>query len=242
MLQKPEIFYANREVKMIKYHHDVEQGTDEWHELRNGIITASEAKQFITNTGKLATNDKARKSIYELAAQRISGVTEPTYISDDMLRGMDEEADAIEYYEKNRTDVDITGIVINDDLGFPVGYSPDALVGNVGLLEVKCPRQKAHIQTMVTYTVPDEYKWQLQQGLFVTGRKWIDYVSHHAGLPMVIIRVIPDDEMQDKLKEALICSEEQVKDIVKKYNDMLLNPNEYRLIATERKQKEEIII
>ena len=75
----------------VTVHRDVEQGTDEWLALRCGLLTASEVHNIITPTGKPAKNEKMRSHAYDLLAQRITGYVDPRYISDDMLRGYDDE-------------------------------------------------------------------------------------------------------------------------------------------------------
>src|SRR6185436_16417143 len=111
----------------ITYHPEIAQGSDEWFELRRGILTASEMKLIITPTRKIADNDKTRAHLYELAAQRISGYVEPHFISDDMLRGQDDEIYAREAYKKHFAPVKEVGFVTNDKWGFVIGYSPDFL-------------------------------------------------------------------------------------------------------------------
>jgi hypothetical protein len=110
---------------MIKYHTDVFQGSNEWLELRRGILTASEMKLIITPTLKIADNDKTRAHLYELAAQRISGYVEPHYVSDDMLRGQEDEIYAREAYAQHFAPIETVGFITNDKWGFTLGYSPD---------------------------------------------------------------------------------------------------------------------
>jgi len=86
---------------MVKYHAEVVQGSEEWAAMRCGILTASEMKLAITPTLKIADNDKTRQHIYELLAQRITKYVEPHYVSDQMLRGQEDEIDArLEYAKK----------------------------------------------------------------------------------------------------------------------------------------------
>ncbi|MDZ7904624.1 MAG: hypothetical protein U5N55_01660 [Cypionkella sp.] len=84
----------------ITYYPDVEQGSDEWLARRCGVLTASEVKLILTPTLKTANNEKTRAHVWELAAQRITQYVEPSYIGDDMLRGMDDEIKARELYSK----------------------------------------------------------------------------------------------------------------------------------------------
>ena len=113
----------------ITYHHNIVQGSDEWLALRCGLLTASEMKLILTPTLKIASNDKERAHIYELLAQRITGYMEPSYISDDMLRGQEDLFLAAASYSREYAPVQDVGFVTNDEWGFTIGYSPDGLVG-----------------------------------------------------------------------------------------------------------------
>jgi len=123
----------------ITYHKDLVQGSEEWLAARCGLLTASEMHLIVTPTLKAASNDKERTHLYELLAQRITGYVEPQYISDDMLRGMDEEITALDLYSKHHSKIDRVGFITNDKWGFTIGYSPDAVVGKEGLVECKIP-------------------------------------------------------------------------------------------------------
>jgi putative phage-type endonuclease len=206
---------------MATTYHNVEQGSDEWHALRCGILTASEIKHIITEkTLKPSNNEKTRAHVYEIAAQRISGYTEPQYISDDMLRGMADEILAIELYSEKYRHVDQVGFVTNNDLGFVIGYSPDGLIGRKeGLVEIKSRSQKYQVQTIANDEVPSEYMLQLQTGLFVTGREWLDFISYCGGLPMYVKRAYPDPTYIDAIKEAAIAFEQEVNAVVDRYKE-----------------------
>jgi len=188
----------------------IEQGTDEWHDIRRGIITASTIGRLITaRTLKPANNDTSRALTEQLVAERITGETEPTFTNDDMMRGVLHEPIARDTYaEHNGVEVQQIGFMIRDDWGFPVGASPDGLIGNDGGLEIKCPRAKAHIRTILTDEIPGHYMAQVQTCLLVSGRDWWDYVSFRAGLPMWTKRVYPDP----KWHEAIVAAAEQFED------------------------------
>jgi hypothetical protein len=202
---------------MIRYHHDIEQGSEEWHALRCGILTASEMKFIVTPTLKPASNDKERAHLFELLGQRITQHTEPRYISDDMLRGHEDEIEARIRYSENFAPVDSCGFITNDDHGFVLGYSPDGLVGNDGLIECKSRRQKFQVETILADKVPEEYMLQIQTGLLVTGRKWLDFVSYCAGLPMFVKRVFPDARYQDAIIAAATDFERRLQEAQQKY-------------------------
>lgn len=202
---------------MIRYHFDIEQGSEEWHALRCGILTASEMKFIVTPTLKPASNDKERAHLFELLGQRITQHTEPRYISDDMLRGHEDEIEARIRYAENFAPVTECGFVTNDDHGFVIGYSPDGLVDYDGLIECKSRRQKYQVETILADRVPEEYMLQIQTGLLVTGREWLDFVSYCAGLPMYVKRVFPDARYQEAIIAAAIGFEYRLQIAQEKY-------------------------
>lgn len=225
---------------MIRYHHDIEQGSEEWHALRCGILTASEVKLILTPTLKVASNDKERAHLFELLGQRITGYTEPRYISDDMLRGQEDEIEARIRYAEHYAPVTECGFVTNDDHGFVIGYSPDGLVGSDGLIECKSRRQKFQVETILNDEVPAEYMAQIQTGLLVTGRKWLDFVSYCAGMPMFVKRVFPNAKFQDAIIAAATGFEDRLQDAHRCYINAL--DRMPVVINTERTIEEEIII
>ena len=223
---------------MIRYHHDIEQGSEEWHALRCGILTASEMKFIVTPTLKPASNDKERAHLFELLGQRITQHTEPRYISDDMLRGHEDEIEARIRYAENFAPVTECGFVTNDDHGFVIGYSPDGLVDYDGLIECKSRRQKYQVETILADRVPEEYMLQIQTGLLVTGREWLDFVSYCAGLPMFVKRVFPDARYQEAIIAAAADFEHRLNVARMKYADWL--DRQPVVINTVRTIQEEI--
>lgn len=174
-------------------HRNLIQGTDEWLAERRGIVTASVVGRLLTATGKVADNVQSRGLAALLVAERITGYTDPTYVSDDMLSGHENEPRAAERYaEHYGVEVTTTGFMVRDDWGFKVGYSPDGLVGDDGLIEVKSRRQKIQLLTILADEVPAENMAQLQCGLLVSGRAWCDYLSYCGGMPLYRKRILPD--------------------------------------------------
>lgn len=228
---------------MIKYHADITQGSDEWLAARCGLLTASEIKLIVTPTLKPASNDKERAHLWELLAQRITGYVEPRYISDDMLRGQEDEIEARFEYEKAYGKVMEIGFITNDKWGFTIGYSPDGLVGSEGLLECKSRSQKYQIRTLVDYVSADgidpDFMLQCQTGLLVSERKWIDLVSYCGGLPMATVRVYPDEKYQTAILDAATDFEKRLSAAYEKYQSVLAS--KARLIPTERKERLEMI-
>lgn len=225
---------------MITYHDKVIQGSDEWLQMRCGLLTASEMKLIITPTLKVANNDKTRAHAFELAYQRITGFVDPQYVSDAMLRGQEEEFYARQAYAEHYAKVDEIGFITNASLGFTIGYSPDGLVGDDGLIEIKSRAGKYQVQTIATDEVPEDFVIQIQTALLVTGRKWLDFVSYCGGLPMFVKRVEPDPEVQEAIITAATGFEERVADVMQSYHGTLAN--QPKLIPTERREGCEIII
>lgn len=230
----------------ITIHQDVVQGSDAWLEMRLGLLTASEMKLIVTPKLKVADNEKTRSHVNEIAAQRISKYVEPAYVSDDMLRGMDDEYEARRIYAETYAPVETIGFMTNDRWGFTIGYSPDGLVGEHGLIECKSRRQKYQIQTIVEYAprghAPEDYMIQLQTGLLVSEREWIDFVSYSGGLPMVTTRIYPDEVVQSAIIEAAAAFEASVQRVIDTYFEVLSGPRPLRAVPTERRVEEEIAI
>lgn len=223
---------------MIRYHRDLEQGSDAWLQARAGILTASEMCRIMTPTGRVADNDKSRAHIYELLAQRITGYVEPHYISDDMLRGATDEIEARALYEKHYGEVDAVGFITNDRFGFTIGYSPDGMVGDDGLIECKSRRQRFQVETFASGTMPVDYALQCQTGLLVTERRWLDFVSFSGGLPLFVLRVYPDPVMQEAIEEAATAFEARLTATWRKYEAGLAA--QAKLIPTVRTVEEDM--
>lgn len=139
-----------------------------------------------------AINDVSRGLTALLTAERITGFTEPTWMNDDMMRGVNDEPIARDLYSEHFAEARETGFLVRDDWGFQIGFSPDGVIGDDGLLEVKSRRQKKQLMTILSGEVPPENMAQLQCGLLVSGRAWIDYVSFCGGMPLWRKRVHPD--------------------------------------------------
>lgn len=225
---------------MVKYHTGLIQGSDEWRAARCGLLTASEMKYIITPSKlQYAKNDKERSHLYELLAQQITGYVEPSYISDDMLRGKEDEIDAIRYYQENYAYVQPVGFITNDKWGFTLGYSPDALVGNDGVIEVKSRRQKYQVETIIDAEMPSEFMIQVQAGLLISERQYCDFISYSAGMHMMTVRVEADPEVQSAIVEAAITFHARLAVLLMDYRSRVSDPA-MRLVMTERRVVEEM--
>lgn len=210
---------------------DLEQGSDEWLEARRGIVTASVVGELVTpKTLTVANNDKSRALTALLVAERITGWSDPTYINADMQRGHDIEPIARDLYaEKNGPVAELgfmvrefdtsTAITIPDRLSFKIGYSPDGLVGDDGLIEVKAPRAKTHLLTHVSGQVPLHHMAQIQCGLLVADRSWCDFISFYAGMPPFIKRVERDERWGEVIVAAAETFEARAAEMQAEYEN-----------------------
>lgn len=181
--------------------HNVEQGTDEWKALRLGIPTGSSFDKIITSTGKASTQADGYMAL--LLAEIMTGKPTMTFEKTPwMERGNELEAEAAQFYEL-QTDLAAVkiGFCTNDD--GTIGASPDRLIGDDGLLEIKCPAPHTHVQYLLSGKVDRGYWPQIQGQLFITGRKWCDWMSYNPEMPAVIMRVERDEEFITALDTAL---------------------------------------
>jgi hypothetical protein len=230
---------------MIRYHRDLVQGSDEWHAARCGLLTASEMKLIVTPTLKPAANDKERAHLWELLAQRITGYVEPAFVSDDMLRGREDEIEARALYARQFEPVEECGFVTNDRWGFTIGCSPDGLVGKHGMIEIKSRRQKYHVETLLAGQMPADFAIQVQTALLVTGRNWCDFVSYCGGLPMVVLRVLPCELTRAAIVDAARAFEDRLAAKLADYRSRTAAPRMaaelgIRMVNTERRVEQEM--
>jgi YqaJ-like viral recombinase domain len=196
----------------------LEQGSDEWMDARRGLLTASSIGQLITTkTIKPANNDYSRGLTLTLVAERITGITEPVYITADMERGNIDEGIARDHYSEHVAPVIECGFMILECDGTKLGYSPDGLVSDDGLVEFKSRKSKTQIATVLADEIPPANLAQCMAGLYVSGRDWIDYVSWCGGLPMYRKRVHPDQQWFDVIAEVVTTFEQNAADMINRY-------------------------
>ena len=171
---------------------EVEQRSDEWLKLRCGVATASCFDKIITPaTGKASASAVAYRR--ELLAEWLTG--QPVSIKESgwMQRGTEMEPEARAFYEfEADAEVVETGITFLDERRL-IGCSPDGLVGDDGLLEIKCPAPHTHVGYLIDSRLPTAYIPQVQGCLWVTGRQWCDFVSYSDTTESLIVRVRRDE-------------------------------------------------
>ena len=201
------------------FFNDMEQSSDEWLQARCGIVTASTMRNLVTSAGRVADNDTSRGFIRQLATERIIGVPEYTYPTRPMQRGNLLEPHARELYAEHYAPVDEVGFIRLDTDEYSLGYSPDGVIGHDGLLEIKSPGPKEHLRTILADAVPSVYVWQVQVGLYVTGRSWLDFISYCPGADLYVKRVRPDKEAFGTIHLAVSQAETAVRNIIDDYTE-----------------------
>ncbi len=184
---------------------EYEQRSEEWFAARLGVPTASSFGRLITPTGKPSASADAY--IDELIAEKITGkrIEIPTTYA--MTRGTEIEPEARKNYEFiNDCQVFEVGLCLHDEID--AGASPDGLVGDDGLLEIKCPLAHTHIGYLREGKLPPKYNAQVQGQLWITGREWCDFMSYHPDMKIFIVRVERDEKYIQVLEEVVtaVCS------------------------------------
>ena len=178
-----------------------EQYSDEWYKAGAGVVTASRMEKVHTSEGK--ASKQADALMDTLVGEHWVGRREQGYHNKAMDTGTERESEARASYAFDCNEpVTQVGFVYMDEQRL-VGASPDGLVGEAGLVEIKCPQLNTHVHNMRTRTPSSKYRVQHQAQLMVTGRAWLDAVSFHPGMPDVVIRVVRDERYIMGLKAAV---------------------------------------
>lgn len=180
---------------------DVEQGSQEWFAARCGIPSASNFDKIVTTTG--APSKQAKKYLYQVAVERVTGKTEETYVSAAMERGIEMESEARNLYElMYDVKVEQVGLCYPDEKKL-YSCSPDGLVGEDGLLEIKCPISSTAAAYIIEGGLNTDYFQQCQGQLLVTGRQYVDLFSYYPGIKPHIIRIERDEKFLGLLRKEL---------------------------------------
>jgi len=153
-----------------------EQGSDEWLAMRLGKVTASRVKDVISKGRGTAPSKSAETYMIELIAEVLTGQSKPFFENDAMRWGTETEPQARQMYEVNNGFVTVKEVAFVE-FSDQVGISPDGLVGDKGLLEIKCPTTTTQIKRALSDDYSADYKAQIQMQLWVTQREWCDFVS-----------------------------------------------------------------
>lgn len=192
----------------------MEQRTEDWYKARLGKVTASRVASV------LAKKDSATRADYltDLVLERLTGNPTEMFVSSAMQWGTDTEPQARMAYEAHTNNlVDEVGFIDHPSIT-NFGCSPDGVVGEEGLIEIKCMSSKNAIETLIAGKAPTKYIPQMQTQMAVMNRQWCDFVSFDPRLPedlqLFVIRVNRDDEYIAKLEEEVTAFLEEVESTV----------------------------
>lgn len=184
------------------------QGSPEWHQARLGKVTASKVADVMARTKSGYAATRANYAA-QLIIERLTGQPTECFTNDAMRWGTEKEPEARRAYAF-RTDNDVTEVGFVDHPVISLsGASPDGLIGDDGLLEIKCPNTATHLDTLQTGAPPSKYVSQMQWQMASTGRQWCDFVSYDPRLPedfrIFIARVERDDETIAQMETEVVA-------------------------------------
>ena len=196
----------------VKYH-KVIQGSEEWFALRLKYpLTASHAQA-------IATGGKGLETLcWDKMAEKYSDAPRVSYTNEHLERGIELEGQARSIYElETGRAVSEVGFVTNKSISNVAGCSPDGIVEK-GLMEIKCFEDKKHFKMIKQgIVIESQYQWQMQMQMLFTGAEFCDFVVYNPNYKesLLVERVLPDKEKQDKILEGLKKGEELLKEINK---------------------------
>lgn len=185
----------------------IEQGSEAWKQLRCGKVTASRVADVVAKT-KTGVSAMRGNYMAELLVERLTGLPTEGYVSAEMKWGTENEPDARAAYEFHAdVEVALAAFVPHPSITM-AGASPDGYIGDLGLVEIKCPNTSTHIETLLGQAVPAKYLTQMQWQMACTGRQWCDFVSFDPRMPesmRLFIRRIPRDQSRiDELQTDVV--------------------------------------
>lgn len=179
-----------------------EQGSKTWLKARLGVATASNFSKIVTSKGE--PSKQLKPYAIKLASELLTVEHEESFLNKDMERGNELEPEARQAYQEYVfCEVQEVGFMSCKDCG----YSPDGLVGEDGLIEIKCPNQTTHTKYLYEDRLPVEYWAQCQGGLMVSGRKYLDFISYNPTFEhnsLFIKRVYRDEDFIKKLIQGIV--------------------------------------
>ena len=184
----------------------MDQRSEAWFQIRVGRVTASRVADVLAKTQSGYAASRANY-MAQLVCERLTGQKSEGFTNAALQHGIDTEPLARSAYESLKDVlVDEVGFVLHPTIEM-AGASPDGLVGDDGLLEIKCPNTATHIDTLLSQTVPSKYNTQMQFQMACTGRLWCDFVSFDNRLPeelQLFVKRVPRDDVFIKQTEDAI--------------------------------------
>lgn len=188
---------------------DMIQGSPEWLDARCGKVTASRVADVLAVKKDGKPTAERERYLMELVGERLTGLATSHYLIGPMLEGSEREPQAADAYAfLHGADIDKVGFVEHPSIAM-AGASPDRLVGDLGLVEIKCPTLRTHLDTLLTGEIPEQYLPQMRWQMACTGRAWCDFATWHPGVPphlrLWVKRLHCDDAQIAKDEAAVIA-------------------------------------
>jgi putative phage-type endonuclease len=194
---------------------EIIQGSDQWKAIRLGKVTASRVADVMARTKSGYGASRANYAA-QIIAERLTGhPIESSFTTPAMQHGVDTEPEARNAYQfYHGVTVDQVAFVQHPTIA-DVGCSPDGLVGDDGLVEIKCPNTATHLETLLGQTVPGKYETQIQFQMACTGRQFCDFISYDPRMPeqmrMFVRRVYRDDQRIAELETEVVAFLKEIK-------------------------------
>lgn len=198
---------------------NIDQGSEEWHALRYGWITASRFKDVASN-GRSGAESKTRKAyMLHLAAECLTDMRVETFTNEYMEWGTQTEPQARSMYELE-TGNEVYQVAFIRHGTLKAGCSPDGLIGDNGMIEIKCPKSTTQIETYLSGKMPSQHKAQVQGQLWVSGREWCDFVSFdpriNGAASYFCARVERDEDYIAELSQKVEAFERELTELIGK--------------------------
>jgi hypothetical protein len=195
---------------------DCEQGSPQWFEARRGLPTASEFATVMAKGRGGGESLTRTKYLYTLAGEILTGEVQQGYTNEHMERGKAMEAEAREMYALMQFETPKPVGFLRNEIA---GASPDSLIGDRGLLEIKTALPHIQLQRLDANRLPPEHVAQVQGQLWISGRDFCDFVSYWPKLPLLCVRVERDEQKIADIKDAVIEFARELQVIVGRYKD-----------------------
>jgi len=198
--------------------HNIEQRSEAWHQVRCGRVTGTRFKNLVSKE----TTDSYKDLLTNIACEIITGKQEESYSNAQMEYGIEMEPVARAKYEElfELKVTEVGFLTPDEDHNYHewIGISPDGMLDDNGLLEIKCPLARTHFEYIERNVLPSEYRYQVQGQLFVSGASYCDFMSFVPGMKPFIIRIKPDVELFLEFERRLDILIVQVLEKINLYN------------------------
>lgn len=194
------------------------QGSEEWFNAKRGFVGASVMADVMAK-GKNGAEASTRRNLKaRIIAERLTGQSPESFTSAAIQHGIEHEPIARALYEVSKgVDVEQVGFILHPEIKM-TGASPDGLIGDKGLIEIKCPNTANHIDYLLGGTAPAEYHRQMLWQMECTGRVWCDFVSYDPRMPddmqLFVVRFMRDDDRIKEIREGVIKFLEEVDEVL----------------------------